>query len=200
MSKSIRCLLAALALSVISSQTHAITLSLEPSSQYIFKKDSVSLDLVISGLDVGGGNLLAAFSLDVLFSATVLTYDSLEFGPYLGEIGLTAFSYVDETNATAHTGVVYLDEVSILLDWELDQLQEDSFTLATLDFVGAASGHTLVSMDNVVLSDVFGYELANLSLEKASVTVAEPSSIGLFLVSLTLLMYGLYNLMNFRTI
>jgi hypothetical protein len=199
MSKLIRGFLTALAFCVISTQIHAVTLSLQPSSQYILEDDAVSLDLIISGLDVGGPDSLAAFSLDVLFSSNVLTYSSLEFGPYLGEIGLTAFSYVDDSSAAAYPGMVYLDEVSILFDWELDMLQDDSFTLATFNFIGANPGYTLIAMDNVVLSDAFGYELTNPTLEKAGITVAEPSSIGLFLVCLMLFTYRSLKLAKLKT-
>ncbi len=53
-------------------------------------------------------------------------------------------------------GVLYLDEVSLLFDWELDSLQGDSFTLATFTLWGADLGTTVMSVENVILSDAWG--------------------------------------------
>lgn len=180
MNKITRCIIVGLVFSVMPMQAHAITLSLEPSSNFIFENDPVSLDLVISGLDAGGPNSLGAFSLYVRFSALALRYDSVEFGHYLGDTDPMAFEtsvYVDDTNATAYPSMVYLDEVSFLFDWELDMLQSDSFTLATLNFTGAAPSFSLVSIYNVVLSDAFGYQLPAPTLVRAGITVPEPPTV-----------------------
>ncbi len=173
-----------LILGVLSANSNALMLTMEPSSTLIYENDPVSVDIVISGLDAGGPESLGAFSMDVVWGATVLDYDSIEFGPYLGNPDPLAFESVisvDDSNATGNPAVVSLLEVSLLSSLELDMIQSDSFTLATMNFTGAAPGFTLMRMENVVLSDAFGNVLADPVLVGTGIEVTEPSPLVMFI-------------------
>lgn len=160
----------------LAGQAMAVSLSLLPSSQTIQPGDTAYVDLDISGLTAGGPDSLGAFALDITFDDNILAFDSVVFGNLLGDPDPLAFEtdiYVDDSTP----GLVYLDEVSWLLDWELDALQPDSFTLATLSFTGINLGSSDLVLANVDLSDAFGVTLVDPTLDNASVDVVpEPST------------------------
>jgi hypothetical protein len=152
----------------------AITLSLDPADQTIPVGGSAVLELNISGLTAGGPDSLGAFALDITYDDTILAFDSVSFGSYLGDSSMfEADAFFDD----ATPGLVYLDEVSWLFDWELDALQPDSFTLATLSFTGTGLGVSTVAMENVALSDAYGFVLSDTVLNNATIApVPEPAT------------------------
>ena len=172
----------------------AVTVSLEPVSQTIFTGDTATVNVNISGLsDSPPDNLISGFDLNITYDTSVLTFDSLDFGPLLGDpLLLEAATGIDTTVA----GVVDFFELSFLADSALDALQPSSFTLATLTFIGNSVGSSELELDssNVKLIGAMAEELSNPTLETANITVEprdsqttpEPST----LIS-TLLMLGL---------
>lgn len=166
---------------LISGQALAITLSLDPQIQNVTTGDLASLDLNISGLTAGGPDSLGAFALDITFDPGILTFDSVEFGPFLGNPDPFAFETVTFVD-TSVPGAVYLDEISLLFDDELDTMQGDNFTLGTLTFLGSSSGSSLVGMDNVVLSDAYGNQFSGPTLNNSGIRVAVPEPASFFLL------------------
>jgi hypothetical protein len=133
----------------------------------------------------GGNNggidaLIGAFDLDVLYEDSLFTpllVPPAGFGPNLGDIFLgEAIGGID----TSAQGVVNLFEVSLLLDFELDALQGDSFTLATLGFYanGFPSGaSTTFATDNIVLSDENGNAPGPVAHPPTSIAVPAPATL-----------------------
>ena len=172
-----------LVLLAASSQVGAVVLSLEPASQIAAPGDNVSLDLVISGLGNLAPDSLGDFDIDITFESVALTFTSYGLGTSLGDIGLgEAFDF---SLGDLGGGTVNLAEVSLLLSDELDALQADSFTLATLDFqvdVLAQGSETLVDISTVwALGDGFGDPLAVDATNSAVISaVPIPAAVWLF--------------------
>ena len=147
--------------------------------------------LNISGLGNYTADSLGGFSVDILFSDSILSLDSVSFSDYLGDIDKDeADGYTDNLIA----GLIHLDEVSFLRTDELDALQPSSFTLATLTFTAVGSGKSDLKFDSIDLSDA---ELpANTLSASASgtyitvagvTTVPEPSTMVLLFLGLSAL-------------
>ena len=160
----------------LTSQALAVSISLNPTSQTIVLGGTAIFSLDITGLTLGGPDSLGAFASDITFNENILAFDSAAFGPFLGNPdldqgwGSTSFEsdiFVD----TFTPGAVYLDEISWLFDWELDFLQPDSFTLATLSFTGINLGSSNLDLENVVLSDAVGFQFDDATLQGATANV-----------------------------
>lgn len=149
----------------------AVSLSLVPSAITINSSDPVTVDVNVGELGNGAPPSLGAFLVEVAFDPSVLTYNSETYGSLLGDTDSLAFE--TDILTTVAAGSVSLDEVSFLLDVELDALQPDSFTLATLSFSGNNMGTTLLGFGLVDLSDA-GFPANTLFIDTfntASVTV-----------------------------
>lgn len=181
--KKISCLFTMICVLVlISADTMALSISLDPQNLDTGLGDTITLNLNISELKTNGPDLLGAFSLKVNYDSSILNFDSIIFGQYLGDLGLLeADAYVDYSLA----GEISLDEVSWLFDFELESLQSDNFTLASLQFTSVNLGTSFIELDNIVLSDAYGYNLAISEIQNAQVDVKtapvpEPTSLFLF--------------------
>lgn len=141
--KKLICLTILLCSLIITAPALAITISLDPFDQNVVLGDVFYLDLNVSDLNAGGPDSLGAFSLDITFDETLFTFDSVVFGEYLGD---PSFFEADTYYDDSIPGSVYVDEVSWLFDWELDLIQPDSFTLATLTFTGSSIGNSLIEI------------------------------------------------------
>ena len=153
-------------------------LSLEPASQTGTVGDSFSVDLVISDLGDGVDPSLGAFFTEFLFDDSILVFDSVSYGLFLGDTDPLAFE--TDIVTTSGFGFVSLDEFSFLFDFELDALQPASFILATLLFDGVGNGTTALGFGFIDLSDAIGFSLTP-ALVGASVTVTVPEP-GTFLL------------------
>jgi hypothetical protein len=171
----------------------AAMLSLESSISTARAGDTISLDLVISGLGDYTGDSLGDFDLDVAFDSSALSFNDYSLGNYLGDPDW--FGAVDYSIGEYTAGIIRLAEVSLLTTGELDALQPDAFTLATLEFtvdmldVGM---NTLISIDQVyALGDGYGYGLP-LDGTSDAVIAAVPAPASLLLMSTGLVVVGLF--------
>jgi len=194
-------------------QAEALTLSLTPSDQSIAPGETAYLDLVISEMNQPGQQYyLGAYSLDIVYEDSILAFDSIAFGDGLGvpdmDLGpgldpdlwdAETDIYVDQTMA----GTVGLSVVSFLWTDELAgfQMGMDSFTLATLGFLGTEAGIGNVSIENPVLSDEYGFVYdtflsdAMVSVDSAA-PIPEPATI--MLLTSGLLGLGVLNRKNLK--
>lgn len=148
----------------IAGQAHGASLSLMPDSLTLGVGDTADFDLYISGLGSDGAPSLGAFKLDIMFDQNILAFESLIFGPYLGDPDLSN-SFVNTTTP----GAVELDEVSFLPASDLDSLQPASFPLASLTFTMINLGFSDLVLENVVLSDAPGFEITVETLQGTKV-------------------------------
>jgi hypothetical protein len=150
----------------------AISIDFVPASQTGFANRPVAVDVVISGLGSGAPPSLGAFDLDVAFDASVLTPIGIEFGPLLGNPGLSEAL----TGFLFSPGVVNVAEVSLLAPSVLDALQPTSFVLASVSFMARSEGTSQLIFVQHILSDAFGRDLpATVGTGKVEV-VPEPMS------------------------
>lgn len=191
-----------LALLAVSTQAGAVLLSLEPSSQDAVPTDAVSLDLTVSGLSAGGPDSIRDFDVDIFYDTAALTFSGYSLGGFLGDIGLG--EALDFSFGDLGGGIINLAEVSLLepdavscvfcVGPYLDDIQPESFVLATLDFlvdVLPEGSSTTVGIDSIfALGDGFGLPLAITGTADAVIRNPAPASVP-EPATLALLMLGL---------
>jgi hypothetical protein len=160
----------------------AITLSLTPSSQMIDPAlgEKALIDLEISGLGEDGSPTLGAFGVEITFSPSILSFESVDYDTFLGDPNNPAET---DVQTSAGPASVTLDEFSFLSTGQLNQLQSTSFLMATLTFAGKESGTSPLDFKFIDLSDTLGNTLALDSIKKATINVAPiplPATFGLF--------------------
>jgi hypothetical protein len=170
--------LASTALLLVALPLHAITISLNPATQTVTAGSSLDVALVISGLGSGAAPSLGTFDLDLSFNSSILGFTGAVFGdPGLGDqldlSGLGSLSI-----ATPGAGSVNLFELSFDAAADLDALQADSFTLATLSFSALSAGTSPLGITLNALGDANGDPLtADLAGGSISVgSVPEPAT------------------------
>lgn len=151
--------------------SHAVLIELQPDSLLAETGDSISLDLVVSGLGNFAPDSLGAFDISVGFDPTRLAFTSYSFGDLLGDISLAE---AIDSSAGDIGGAVSLTEVSLLSAAGLDALQPGGFVVATLDFDVINLSPSVVTQVSILsgptLADAFGMPLAVTGLGSASVT------------------------------
>lgn len=153
---------------------HAALLEIQPGSVFATTGDSISLDVVVSGLGNFGPDSLGAFDVSIGFDPFVFSFTSYTLGGYLGDIGLLEALDVGFGDVG---GAVNVAEVSLLSALDLDALQPGAFTLATLNFdvldlaVGAVT--QLSVLPGAVLADANGDALATRFGAAASIEGVE---------------------------
>ena len=160
----------------------AISIGIDPGSQTVSVGNSLSVDVVISGLEAGGlDEIVSAFDLDVTYDSTILFASGVTFGAYLGDPSLFE-ALTDFDLSTA--GVIDLAELSLLDDATLAALQPDTFTLVTLYFDAIGYGTSPLGFVFDDFNDVKGLNAQVLSLDinsgrvdVAGVAVPEPGTI-----------------------
>lgn len=152
----------------------AVQLSLSPSSQHIAAVGgTASVDIVIADL---GSEVVGGFDLNVLFDAAVLdgALTGVSFNHAALGVDVVDGLFFSDTSAAGNLGLQF---VSFLTADDLDALQGDSFTLATLTFTGLASGASQLTFGAAPLFErnvvnALGDSLA-LSVGGACVSVAD---------------------------
>lgn len=152
-------------LAFVTKQTWAITLSFNPVNSSGDVGDLFDIDVVISGLEHYD---LAEFDLNINYNDTALLFDAYTLGDGLGDI--SSIDADDWSGGNMGFGTINLAEVSWLWDFSF---QADSFTLATVSFVGNSAGNSALSFSSVILGDDWGNSLS-ASLENGSVNVSAP--------------------------
>ena len=149
----------------LSTQVWAISLSFNPSASEIDVGDSVDIDIVISGLE---NDNLAGFDLIFNFEDSILAFDSYTLGTELGVIPWEALDWSLGNN------LFEVSWISPISDFWSNQ--PDSFTLATISFIGISGGISDLSFSNVTLIDEYWRPslLTDASLGTGSVDVAAP--------------------------
>ncbi len=176
MKKLLRIFLFCSAISVASQAAAIISITLDPQPSKIHTPGNVFVDINISGLQSGGVNaLLGAWELDFLYDPNVFQFVAVPpagLGTSLGNVALgQAISLAQPvtTPGIFHAGVLSLLEADaatcvFCVDPFLEDLQSDSFTLATVSLFAPAAGgagiiSSLLETKNIILSDAFGNEL-----------------------------------------
>jgi hypothetical protein len=168
---------------------HSALIGLQPGSTLASTGDSISLDLVISGLGNFGPDSLGAFDISIGFDPSALSFTDYVFGDFLGDFDL--FEALDVSSG-ALGGTLNIAEVSLLSAIDLDALQPSGFTLARLNFTVtnlAAGAVTQVSvLSGAVLADANGDSLSATSggpviVEGRAATVPVPGTAFLLIAS-----------------
>ena len=131
--------------------------------------DDQSVDVIVSNL---GGDIVAAYDLDILFDSSVASVTDVSFGIELGEVD---WFEVLEDWLIDGPGLLEVAALSFLSDAELFGLQNgDSVRLFTISFAGLMEGSTGLSFDfSGAGKDVKG---ANNRVIIPTVSVPEPST------------------------
>ncbi len=153
-------MVAALACLAQAPLSHAALLSLDSGSATAGNGESLSLDLLVSGLGAFAPDSLGAFDVDVGFDDTVLAFTGYTLGGFLGDISLLE---AIDVSGGASGGVVDLAQVSLLAAASLDALQPGEFILATLTFdvidLAAGAATVLSLLPDAILADADGVRL-----------------------------------------
>lgn len=183
------------------------TLSLIPNVYKIHPPQYLFVDVMITGLNSGDTDtLLGAFDLIVIYNANI--FDLLSQGLMIVSVGTGLGNPHDPLETIVRTdlapGAFRLTEISLLeassatcvfcVGPYLEDLQGDSFRLATLTFYaqGTLSNPPFTGISifqnsfllQPTLSDANGNMIDNVVIKNATIEVAEPSGIFLFIVGL----------------
>tara|TARA_R110000823_G_scaffold139607_4_gene269491 strand:- start:30466 stop:31071 length:606 start_codon:yes stop_codon:yes gene_type:complete len=138
---------------------HAALLDFRVSSADAVMGESVSVDIVVSGLGDFSPDSLGAFDVSVAYDPVVFALSGYTLGAFLGDPG-SAESL--DASAGDIGGSVNIAQVSLLANAALHALQPGEFALATLDFdvldlaIGATSQ---LSFAGALLGDTGGSAL-----------------------------------------
>ena len=147
-----------------------ILLSFNPSAQTVLLPNTVSVDLVVSGLGGGVSPALGGFQFNILYNPGIVHATDATFGLDLGDPG--AFEALTSSDVSS-PGAASLSEISLLTSSDLVAGEPASFVLATLDFQTVGGGTTPLSFDSVVLSDESG-NILSFNASPGSITVLTP--------------------------
>jgi len=139
---------------------------------------SAALQLTAADLVDFAPPALGAFDLSVVFSPSIVSVQSVTFGPDLGGSGEAVFS------SSVTPGDLRLIGISLLSPADLDALQPDSFVVATINMQVNALGTSTFMLSPNSLSDEFGFAITLTKTETGEVTgVPEPRTLGLAIVA-----------------
>ncbi len=161
----------------------AATISLELSKPVVAVGELLEVDLVVAGLGRGEAPSLGTYSLELLFDGSRLSGLEVMFGDGLNVLGQGTLR---GTGITA--GSVKLAEESFDSPGDLDALQPDTFTLATIVLEGFTPGESDLSLVVSGFADVAGDPIPWDPPGSAAVRVVpEPETAALLLLGLSAL-------------
>jgi hypothetical protein len=136
---------------------YAITISLTPSSQTVVAGAMIDVGVEISELGIGEAPSLSVFDLGISYDPGLLSFNSASFGDsslgdQLDVLGLGSVSSYNDSVS----GLINLIELSLDTTSNLDTLQADSFTLATLNFNTTGIGNSHLGIIINSLGDAEG--------------------------------------------
>jgi len=170
-----------------SGPVHAINLDFVPLSQSVVVGTQADVEIVISGLGVGSAPSLGTFDIDVTFDPTILSFNSETYGdPVLGD-QLDLFGFGSLTFTTPGAGFVNLFELSFDFASDLNALQADTFTLATVTFDTLGVGTSPLNFIVNDLGDADGFLLTATEGQGSITATPEPASLLLLATGLTAL-------------
>lgn len=155
--------LAVLAAIVTAAPARAVTISFDPSSQIVDVGDLVEVDVVISDLETFE-EIASAYDLDVTYDPAIVTATGVAFGPFLGPPGLVLEDFV------LSSGRIDFAAESLLDDQDLEDLQPDSFVLATLSFIALTPGTTDLVFDPVEPPGIFIISRGGIPIDPSTIT------------------------------
>jgi hypothetical protein len=172
-----------LVLAVFTTEAEAITVSVDPATQTIGAGSSTQVALTISGLGIGAAPSLSTYDLNVAYDPSIITLTGVTFGdPVLGD-QLDLFSLGSLTSSSdSPLGTINVFELSFDNPSDIDALQANAFTLATLSFNTLASGTSSLALTINVLGDANGDPLTASTIS-SSITVSAvpvPAAVWLF--------------------
>ncbi|MEE9398524.1 MAG: hypothetical protein V3V31_16115 [Methylococcales bacterium] len=175
-----------LPLLMTSGMVQAISIGFNPVSQSVTTGDTIITDVVISDLGSGAAPSIGTYDLDITFDDSHLSFVSTSFGNQLDLFGLGSTASDILTGA----GVLNLFELSFDLPADLDALQADSFSLATLTFDVLTTNSSALGIVVNALGDSLANPLTadvaagNITSTDLTVTVPEPAVLLLLLPGL----------------
>ncbi|MEZ5502346.1 MAG: cohesin domain-containing protein, partial [Halioglobus sp.] len=135
-------------------------LGLQPGNTLAVNGDTVSLELMVSGLGNFGPDSLGAFDISVAYDAAVLSFAGYSLQNLLGNVGL--LEAIDASGGDSG-GTVNVAEVSLLSAVGLNNLQPGEFVLASLSFnvlnLGVGATTALTIGQDALLADAAGSRL-----------------------------------------
>lgn len=141
--------------------------------------NSLNVGLGISGLGKSSAPSLGAYDVDLTFDTDQLAFKGAVFGD--AELGsqLDLFSFGGNLSSVELTtpGRVNLFELSLDTVEDINTLQADSFSLATLSFDVLNYGTSELTLSGNVLSDAHGNELVAFGMSVPVTTVPLPPAI-----------------------
>jgi len=160
-----------------------VIVNVVPSASKVDIGEQLDVDIVVSG-GLEGNEALGAFDLRLVYNPNLLGFTDLVFGDQLDLFGLGSITGFSEDPSPA-VGAVSIFEVSLDSITDLETLQEDSFTLVTLSFIGLSPGLSPLHLpaSDIVLSNARGVEIPAVA-HSALVHVPEPATIALFTLGL----------------
>ena len=181
-----------LTLIVLPNVSYAALVGFNPAAQSVNLNDPVNVGVVISGLGLGTIPSLGTFDIDVTFDSTHLSFVNATFGDQLDLFGLGSITSSTETSP----GVLNLFELSLDFPSDLNDFQEDSFTLTTITFNTLSEGVSDLNILINTLGDADGNPLA-ADVSGGSITITSSTSPVPIPASALLLFSGLVFMMPF---
>lgn len=160
----------------------AATISLLPTQASVRVGDELTVEIQLSKSANETGLAVGVFDLSLNFDDSVAAMSGVTFGNQLDVLGLGSVQ-----SLASGAGYVDLFELSLDSPSELESLQRDVFSLATISFVVLAAGSFDLTLTLNALGDAFGNSVAAdifLSDVVASAQLSEPGGIGVVILVL----------------
>ena len=148
--------------------------------------NSVNVQISVSGLSQGSAPALGTYDLDLNFDPSHLAFSGAVFGDALLGNQLDLFSLGGNLNAAALTdpGTVNLYELSFDSVADLNDLQADSFALATLSFDVLNFSTSELTLSVNAFGDAEGNQLPVVTLSAPVTTVPLPPAVFMMILGL----------------